>query len=677
MTPFVALDRLLDNLWWTWSSEARALVRSIDPGSWDEHRGFVAPFLASVSQQRWSELEESGDFQDSLEKIEVQLESYLFADETWWLAREGEQLDAGIAYFSMEFGIHEGLPIYSGGLGVLAGDHLKSASDLGVPLVAVGLFYREGYFHQVIGEDGAQSERYVARSAQELGIEEVRRPDGEPVVVRVPFEGRVLHCGVSALDVGRVTLLLLDADHPENSPQDRELTARLYGGDERTRIAQEMILGIGGMRALRAVGLEPALFHLNEGHCSFVLAERLREEWAAGADAALDTVRSSAVFTTHTPVPAGHDRFSEELVRRSFAGWDEGGGPSVSQLLELGSEPGAAPGELCMTALALRGCRATNGVSEKHGEVSREMWECIWPQEPSTPIGHITNGVHTSSWLGAELQALLDRRLAGWRERIVSDAPLTEVLELPRSELWSTHQAQKQRMIEFVASRTGVSLDPRGLVVGFARRFAPYKRGDLILSQLERAIALLSSEERPLQLVYAGKAHPRDALGKEILQRICSVASEPRLKGRLVVVEDYEIAVGRALVQGVDVWLNNPRRPLEASGTSGQKVAMNGGLNCSTLDGWWLEGFAQEPLAGWAVGSAEPSEDVAAGDAEDAEALYGLLEQEILPCFYDRDSDGLPQAWLERMAASIAVCLPAFSSERMLVDYVQTTYLKG
>ncbi|MEE2828260.1 MAG: alpha-glucan family phosphorylase, partial [Myxococcota bacterium] len=411
-----------------------------------------------------------------------------------------------------------------------------------------------------------------------------------------------------------------------------------------------------------------------ERHTAFVLAERLREEWSRGFHGALEAVREGTVFTTHTPVPAGHDRFPAPLLERAFEGWPPSGGPELSQLLTLGSEPGVDLQELCMTVLALRGCRASNGVSEKHGEVSREMWQAVWPDQAQVPIGHVTNGVHAGSWLGPELQALLDRWLPAWRDRLSSGEPMDELFDLDPEELWAAHRAQKQHLVRWLADRSGVSVDPDALLVGFARRFATYKRGDLLLSDFGRIAELLGSEDRPVQFVFAGKAHPQDEGGKAILQRLCQAARDPRTRGRIVVIEDYEIAVGRTLVQGVDLWLNNPRRPREASGTSGQKVAMNGGLNCSTLDGWWIEGLAQQPLAGWAVGDLAPAVLEAEGDRADALDLYRLLEEEIVPCFFDRDEQGLPREWVRRMAASIAVCLPAFNTDRMLADYVRRVY---
>jgi starch phosphorylase len=677
MTPFPALDRILSNLWWSWTPSARALVASIDPIGWSEHRGFLDNYLELIPAARWQELEKDESFLARLTEVSSELENYVAADTTWWLRQDGAKLDAGIAYFSMEFGIHEGLPIYSGGLGVLAGDHLKSASDLGIPLIAVGLFYTEGYFHQTLDSSGWQGERYTRRSHDELGIEELRDEAGEPLLITLPFRGRTLTCRLLGADAGRVPLLLLDTNHPDNTPDDRAITSRLYSGDESTRIAQEVVLGIGGVRALRVLGLAPALYHLNEGHCAFLLAERLREEVEAGTVDPLKVVRESSVFTTHTPVAAGHDRFLEELVRATFEGWPGSGVASLDSLLALGDEPGVERNELCMTALALRGCRTTNGVSEKHGEVSRTMWASIWPEESPTPIGHVTNGVHATTWLGPAIQDLLSRRTPDWRERLTSEARLEEVMDWDPEELWSAHLSQKKSLIELVRQREGVELDPNALVMGFARRFATYKRGDLILSEWERVLRLLADQDRPLQIIYSGKAHPRDGAGKAILQRICEAARDLRVEQRLVVIEDYEIGVGRSMVQGVDVWLNNPRRPREASGTSGQKVAMNGGLNCSTLDGWWLEGYHREPLAGWAVGSEQVDVDLEAGDRADASALYRLLEEEILPCFYRRDPDGLPQDWIHRMKSSIAVCLPAFNTDRMLADYVESVYLGG
>ena len=677
MARFPELHRILENLWSSWTPSARNLLESISPELWAEHRGFVAPFLAAVPEERWDVLEADAAFQSELAAVEQELEDYLSDDSTWWLGQDGASLDAGIAYFSMEFGIHEGFPIYSGGLGVLAGDHLKSSSDLGIPLIAVGLFYRDGYFHQTIDASGRQGERYVRRSAESVGLKEIRDEAGVPVTVEVPFEGRSLTCRIHGVDVGRVPLLVLDTDHPNNSEADRALTDNLYGGDNRTRIAQEMILGIGGVRALRALGMSPACFHLNEGHCAFLLAERLREEMESGTEDPISAVSGGAVFTTHTPVPAGHDRFADDLVRRSFEGWSGTGLASVDSLLQMGRDPSASATELCMTVLGLKLTRATNGVSEKHGEVSRQMWSGVHGVQDggSVPIGHITNGVHGTTWLGEELQDYLDSALPEWRRRMTGESRWDEVMDLPSAEVWAVHCEQKQRLIDFVRERQGVELDPNALLMGFARRFATYKRGDLILSEWERVLKILEDQERPLQIIYAGKAHPKDEGGKAILQRICEAAADPRVGDRLVVIEDYEMAVGRAMTQGVDLWLNNPRRPREASGTSGQKVAMNGGLNCSTLDGWWLEGYRREALAGWAVGEEQPDENLEAGDRADASALYQLLESEILPCFFTRDEAGLPQEWIRRMKASIATCLPAYNTDRMLADYVEQVYL--
>lgn len=678
------LARLLGNLWWSWTPAARALVESIDPDAWRAHRGRVAPFAASIPRARWDELAVSAEFLGRLDTLDQMLEDYEAAGDTWWHRNHfegGRSKLRGVAYFSMEFGIHEGLPIYSGGLGVLAGDHIKSASDLGLPFVGLGLFYRHGYFRQTI-QDGRQAEEYPLQTPRSVGLHRALGAGGQPLEVFVPLGSRNVRCIVWEARVGRARLYLLDTDVVGNSDYDRSLTHHLYGGDATTRIRQEALLGIGGVRALRGLGRTPEVLHLNEGHCAFVTLERTREELERGADldTAQRTVREQCVFTTHTPVPAGHDRFWQELVDEVLGPFRDQLGLQRQELMDLGRETPGSNQQLCMTVLAMRHARATNGVSAKHGEVSRAMWAHLWPDLTldEIPIHHITNGVHGPSWLGAELQALLTEHLGeGWQRRLPDPARMTELDDLDLGQLWSARAAQKKRLIDLVAARTGAQLDPDALLLGFARRFAPYKRGDMILSDLQRTIALLADAERPVNLLYAGKAHPRDDMGKDIVARVLAAAGHPELAGRVVFLPNYDIGVGRALVQGVDVWINNPRRPREASGTSGQKVSLNGGLNCSTLDGWWVEGYALEPRAGWAVGDPDPTDDVDAGDRADREALYRTLEEEVAPLYYERGPGGLPQAWLERSRATIAACLPAFNTDRMVADYAGQAYLAG
>ncbi len=678
------LERLLGNLWWSWTPAARALVESIDPVAWRAHRGRVSAFAASIPRSRWDELAADPEFLGRLETLDQMLDDYEASGDTWWHRNHfeaGASKLRGVAYFSMEFGIHESLPIYSGGLGVLAGDHIKSASDLGVPFVGLGLFYRFGYFRQSI-HDGRQHEDYPEQTPTSLGLTRAIGAGGQPLQVFVPIAGHNVRAIVWEARVGRTRLYLLDTNVPGNSDWDRALTHNLYGGDATMRIRQEALLGLGGVRVLRGLGRNPDVLHLNEGHCAFVTLERIREELERGADfeTAHALVKQQCVFTTHTPVPAGHDRFWQELVDEVLWPFRNQLGLGRQELMDLGRETPGSNQQFCMTVLAMRGARATNGVSAKHGEVSRAMWAHLWPELPvdEVPITHITNGVHAPSWLGVELQALLGEHLGpDWQRRLTDPARMTELDELDLGSLWSVHAAQKRRLIQLVAARTGTQLDPNALLLGFARRFATYKRGDLILSDLERTIRFMADSDRPVNLLYAGKAHPRDEHGKDIVARVLAAAGHPELAGRVVFLPDYDIGIGRALVQGVDVWVNNPRRPREASGTSGQKVSMNGGLNCSTLDGWWLEGYELEPLAGWAVGSPDAIGDVEAGDRADREALYRIVEEQIVPLFYDRGEDGLPQAWLERCRAAIASCLPAFNTDRMVGNYAEFEYLAG
>ncbi len=673
------LDRLLNHFWWTWNPRAKELVRSLDANAFDAARGSAHKLVASISARRWRELLRDDAFRAEVDAVVGEFDTYMAGGDTWWADNHGDSAPGGIAYFSAEFGVHESLPIYSGGLGVLAGDHVKSASDLGVPFTAVGLFYRDGYFRQTIRE-GAQWEEYNASTHAELGLKRALGPGGQPLEVYVPLYDRYLRAEVFEARVGRVRLLLLDTDVSNNIEDYRWLTRRLYGGDRRTRICQEVVLGIGGLRAIRALGMNPSVLHLNEGHTAFVVLERYREEIHTGChpEEAWDRVRRQCVFTTHTPVPAGHDRFDDQLIDQVLGSYRTQVGLSPDELMDLGREQKHSDGPFTMTVIALEQSRATNGVSAKHGEVSRQMWRGLYSQadaDEDVPIGHITNGVHAPSWLGDSVRAALEEHLGGdVLRRIVSGEEL-DLAPLPGRALWEAHLRQKQALVDTIEDRLGQRIDENALILGFARRFAPYKRGDLLLSDFGRACRLLTNAERPVYLVYAGKSHPRDRPGKEIIERVVQAAEHPEMQGHVVFLPNYEMDLGRAMTQGVDVWINNPRRPLEASGTSGQKVSMNGGLNCSTLDGWWLEGYATEPLSGWGVGDVDPDPDLARGDAADAEALYATLEQQVVPLFYDRGADGLPADWLRRMKRAIATCLPAFNTDRMVADYVRQVYL--
>jgi glycogen phosphorylase len=602
-----------------------------------------------------------------------------------------------VVYFSAEFGIHESVPIYSGGLGVLAGDHVKSASGLGIPLIAVGLFYTQGYFRQHLDIDGYQHEEYQPTRVDLLPIEPALDTAGQPVMVHVDTRSGPLYAKVWKLSVGRCTLYLLDSNVEENSPEDRPLTSRLYGGDTRTRIRQEIILGIGGVKAIRAMEIVPGVYHLNEGHSAFATLEAVRgrmERDGYPYDDAIRRVARQTVFTTHTPVPAGHDRFDSGLMEEHLGPMRDALHISHDQLMGLGRvEPHNHDEPFCMTVLGLKLSRRANAVSALHGHVSRRMWQNLWSWkvEEEVPIGHITNGVHVPSWLSWQMLLLYDRIFpANWFRQMGGSEVWQRIHDCDPGELWETHYALKNLLLQFVRRRLarqcrrrgecdeaveqarGV-LDPNILTIGFARRFATYKRADLLLADLDRLHALISDPDHPIQIIYSGKAHPADEPGKGLIRKIANLRHDPRFAGRLVFVEDYDINVARHLVQGVDVWLNNPRRPLEASGTSGQKVVLNGGLNCSILDGWWAEAF--DGRNGFAIGRGETHFNDEITDGRDGEALFHTLTKEVIPLFYDRDADGLPRGWIKMMKNSIASLAWRFSAHRMVMDYARACYV--
>ncbi|MDZ7618145.1 MAG: alpha-glucan family phosphorylase, partial [Patescibacteria group bacterium] len=615
----------------------------------------------------------------------------------WGKTHAGVLGSKPVAYFSLEFGVHESVPIYSGGLGVLAGDHIKSASALGVPLVAIGLFYDQGYFKQHLDDKGWQQEEYLDTKVENLPMEPARGPDGKPIMVSMETRTGKLLAKVWLMRVGRVNLYLLDCDVPGNSPEDRELTARLYGGDNRTRIRQELVCGVGGMRALRAAGISPGVYHLNEGHNAFATLEAIRERMADDGmsfDDALRDVAHHTVFTTHTPVPAGHDRFDGALIEEHLGPLRDALHISFEQLMGLGRvEPQNEHETFCMTVLGLKLSRKANAVSNLHGHVSRRMWAHLWPWrvEEEVPIGHITNGVHLQSWLAWQMQQLYDRNFpVGWMNQIGEPEPWRNIHGVDPGELWETHYALKNLLLAFVRRRVsrqcrrrGESdavveagrniLDPDVLTLGFGRRFATYKRAALLLSDPDWLDKVVNNPHRPVQIIFAGKAHPADNPGKGIIQRIANLRHDPRFADRIAFIEDYDINVCRHLIQGVDVWLNTPRRPLEASGTSGQKAVLNGVLNLSILDGWWAEAY--DGANGFAIGKGTHHVDRDVTDQRDAESLKRVLTEEVIPLFYDRDIDGLPRAWIKRMMNSISSLAWRFSAHRMVADYVQHTYL--
>jgi starch phosphorylase len=626
------------------------------------------------------------------------LKEYLSNRRNTWGGRETGVLGSKpVAYFSAEFGIHESVPIYSGGLGVLSGDHIKSASGLGVPLVAVGLFYDQGYFKQHLDHDGYQQEEYLDTRVENLPMEPAIGIDGKPVTVSIDTRAGILMAKVWLMHVGRVKLHLLDCDVEGNSPQDRELTSRLYGGDNRTRIRQELVLGIGGVKALRALGIVPGVYHLNEGHSAFAPLEVIRQRMADDGltfDEALREVARHTVFTTHTPVPAGHDRFDAALIEEHLGPLRDKLELSPSQLMGLGRvEPQNEHETFCMTVIGLKLSRRANAVSSLHGYVSRRMWSNLWPWrvEEEIPIGHITNGVHVPTWLAYPMHQLYDRNLGSdWQERIGDPKVWQNIYNVDPGELWETHNALKSRLLDFVRRRLSrqsrrrqedeavvesarTALDPNALTIGFARRFATYKRADLIFRFMDELAELVNNPDKPVQFIFSGKAHPADEPGKQFIKKIDSLRHDPRFAGRIVFVEDYDINVARHLVQGVDVWLNNPRRPKEASGTSGMKAVLNGALNCSILDGWWAEAYNGKN--GFVIGNGTNHVDDQITDSRDAESLIHVMREEVIPLFYDRDADGLPQLWIQQVVESIATLAARFSAHRMVMDYVQEAYL--
>ncbi len=690
------LSALAQNLWWSWDPDTTSLFREIDPVLWRALDNNPVALLQQIPIDTLEERASQLALHSRINYAHRRFQEYLHSTSTWGARHAGVLWARPVAYFSAEFGIHESLPIYSGGLGILAGDHIKSASDLGVPLVGVGLYYDQGYFRQRLDREGWQHEDYIDLDHRTLPIRPAAA-GGAPVTVSIETRTGTLHARVWQCAVGRNTLLLLDSNVDGNVPEDRELTARLYGGDERIRIRQEVLLGVGGVRALAALGISPGVLHLNEGHSAFAALEVVRQRMTTeGVDAltALRRVAAQVVFTTHTPVPAGHDRFSAPLIEEHLGPLRESLGLDEQQLMGLGRVNTSDAGEtFCMTVLALKACHRANAVSSLHGQVSRAMWNPLYPErsEDRVPIGHITNGVHVSTWLAPQMRQVYDRHLGpNWSSR-ASDATLWDKIDaIDDGELWETHQTQKVQLIDIVRRRTSRQAERRSesadtvlqmrralsfdaLTIGFARRFATYKRANLILRDIDVFASLVNNSKMPIQFVFAGKSHPHDSPGKSMLQQIAQLTRDPRFAGKIVFVEDYDINVGRHLVQGVDVWVNNPRRPLEACGTSGQKVVLNGGLNLSILDGWWAESY--DGFNGFAIGTGDVHSSIDVHDARDGESLLTVLRDVVIPLYYDRDRDGLPRAWIARMKRAIRTLGWRFSADRMVKDYLLKTYI--
>lgn len=688
------LGGLAFNLWWTWHQEAREVFRRLDYPLWRLTSHNPVRMLYMVPRERLEQAVREPGFLALYDAAIEGLGRALTAKDSWWRRRFPDLPKCPIAYFSAEFALHQSLPIYAGGLGVLAGDHCKEASDLGLPLIGVGFMYPQGYFHQSMSSEGWQEEVYEYLNWGHAPVERVVTGGDEPCIVSVPLGDRTVQVSVWCVRLGRVKIYLLDTSVEENAPGDRELSARLYGGDHETRLQQEIILGIGGVRALRALGCQPVVWHLNEGHTAFVALERISEmvEQGESFQSALEKVRQSTIFTTHTPVPTGHDAFPFDLVESYLAGCWGSLAPHREEFLNLGHYGSNGGPTFNMTALALRTAGATNGVSRVHGRVTREMWGPIWPGVPESqrPVKTVTNGVHVSTWIAPDMAKLFERHLGKvWQDHHDELDFWDRILMIPDEELWAVREALRGYLIDFVRERArqlwtqeqvtaarvvsaGTLLDPAALTIGFARRFTDYKRPELVFHDPDRLARILTALRRPVQIVFAGKAHPADHPGKHHLQRIYGRAVDPEFGGRIAFVEDYDLHVAHFLVQGCDVWLNTPRRPFEASGTSGMKASINGALHVSTGDGWWAEGYTGSN--GWLIDGGVTTDDPSAVDAADAEALYRLLEEEVVPAFYDRDVNKVPRRWLRMVKEAVRTTLPHFSARRMVTQYAEWIY---
>lgn len=691
---FRNLSELAHNLWWSWSPEGRSVFSHFDPTLWRLTHHDPMRQLQEIDPSRLEMLRQDMVFLRLYHAAMKAFHAYMGAKDHWFGTTYPQLQGSTIAYFSAEFGLHRSVPLYSGGLGILAGDHLKEASDLGIPLVAVGFMYNQAYFRQVIDAEGWQEAVYDSVDQMVMPIDLARTPAGDLAKVQVRLGSRMVTCVIWQIQVGRVSLYLLDTDTPENSLEDRHLTARLYGGDHRTRLCQELLLGIGGVRALRAVGHDPQVWHANEGHPAFLLVERIRELVQQGMSLveAADQVRLSTVFTTHTPVPAGHDVFSVDLIREHCQWWWEDLGLTQEDFMGLGRHPELSPDQFHMTTLAIRLAAFVNGVSREHEHVSRKMFQVLWPERSvnQVPIHSVTNGVHVPTWVAKEMDVLYQKYLGSdWREQCDDQELWKRIEGVPDEELWEARQFLKRKMLIFIRQRarmgwmdgtidpiqvlaSGALLEPYALTLGFARRFATYKRATLLFSDLDRLKKILLDPWRPVQIIFAGKSHPADRPGRELIHHIYQFAKTHDLGGHIAFVEDYDMHVAKFLVQGVDVWLNTPRPPLEASGTSGQKAALNGVPNLSVLDGWWKEGY--DGSNGWAVPLPDEPLDEGKQDIWDSETFYTLLEKEVIPLYYERGIDGIPHGWCAIAKNAIRTGAPRFSACRMLKEYMGRAY---
>ncbi len=693
---FQRLQELSYNLWWTWQPEAQLLYRIIDEALWEQVNHNPIKFLQTVERKKLNAVTRDKQFLAKYDRIMAEFDAYMSEPNTWFARTYPDLTGRTIAYFSTEFGLHESLPLYAGGLGVLSGDHCKEASDLGLPFVAVGFLYELGYFRQRITEDGWQESYHDRLDLDQVPVFQVRDGHGQAILVQVDLPGRVVTACLWRVQVGRVPLYLLDTDLEDNAPGDRQLTARLYDSDPEMRISQEIVLGIGGVRALRALNIHPAIWHMNEGHSAFLALERIRElvEQGQPFEQAYAEVRATNIFTTHTPVPAGHDTFPEWLIEKYFSHYWTLLGLERDTFMQLALHQQPWGPTFNMTVLAIKSSEQCNAVSELHASVSRRMWNFLWPEQwpDQVPIRWVTNGVHTRTWLARRFQRVFEQYLGPkWYDQLDEVEAWEAIADIPDETLWAIRKHLKRKLVAFMRERAreqwmqcrvhpvqtvaaGVLLDPYALTIGFARRFATYKRATLLLRDVARLKALVNQPGRPVQFIFAGKAHPADEPAKLVIQSLYRTIKQAELGGRMVFLEDYDLNVARYLVQGVDVWLNTPRRPMEASGTSGQKAAINGVLNCSVLDGWWREGYNGKN--GWAIGDdldeyASPEEQ----DEVDCESLYQVLENEIVPLYYERDEDNIPHGWLRRVKESIRSIGPIFSTRRMVKEYTTDMYV--
>ncbi len=711
------LQKLSRNLWWTWDQEAQEIFQELSPRSWQNLYHNAVAVLREVSDYELRVRLQDITFSKRVAAVLKAFEAYLGDKNTWTQNHAPELLKNPVAYFSAEFGFHETLPIAAGGLGILAGDHAKSASDLGLGFVGISLFYREGYFQQAISPENWQTEYYTLLNPHNLPIEPVLDAKGQPLVLSVDITMNAVHFQVWRVNVGRIPVYLLDTNRPENAQHFRDLTLRVYGGDNTTRIMQEMILGIGGVRLMRALGIAPSTFHMNEGHAAFLTLELMREKLETGktSEQALELTRKECIFTTHTPVEAGHDRFDAELMEYALHKYANTLKVPFKEILSLGRvDPKNSSEPFCMTVLALKLSRAANGVSELHGQVSREMWQCLHPTLPveKVPIGHVTNGIHLAGWMKGPVRRFWRRKLAsnakddsgnatdfwygdgdtGWDKAINSPEFWNKIQDpnfISDEEIWALRYKLRRELIEFARRRLVIQvqrrtqsdfisfdqlLNPDALTIGFARRFATYKRAPLIFEQFENIVKLTRDTKRPVQFIFAGKAHPRDDDGKRYIQKIIHLSKYSDMQGSLVFIENYDVHVARQLVSGCDIWLNNPRRPLEASGTSGMKAGCHGCLNLSILDGWWREGY--DGTNGFAIGTDAHAPTIEQQDSEDSANLYKALTEEVIPTFFDRDSAGVPRKWIQKIRRAMATLVPQFSTRRMVKEYAEKYYTK-